>query len=213
MPDFEHYLGYDNIKLAETLTELVKNEIVKRKGRLYCFETKIKKSKRPSHPEKRLLVAQYVSGSLEALTIAEIAKGLKLDRDRVYRICLSFEKKGFFRRGEPKPSKNRLFFASIIRQIMHAGNAVLIMTLNAELRKIIRKYSLKNPRLQAEVRKFFATIVLKYPKYHKIIGYAMERLIRMIKQAKTKIEVLALLELRPFYPDLCTWESAIQPGA
>jgi len=210
--DLEGYLEFDKDALAESLAELFRNGLLKRKGRLFCFPTKVKKTRRSSLTEKRLLVAQYVSAAKEPPTTAEIAKGIGLNSNQVYQICQYFNKKGFFIKGK-KPRKKPLFFSLIIRQIMHPGNYELIMQLNRGLRKIIEEYDLKDPKLKANVLSIFKTKLNKYPHYSNAIHSGMERLIRTIERAKTKDEVLELLELRPFYPKVCPWKSVIRSRA
>jgi len=151
-------------------------------------------------------VHQCVVSAIEPPTTAQIAKGLGLNHNRVYGICRSLEKKGIFKKGK-KPREKPLFFAPIIRQTMHRGNYKLISTLNTELRKIIKKYELKDPRMEADLHKFFKTILRQYPQYHKNIVSGMERLIRTIKRVKTKDEALELLGLRSSYPEVCAWKS------
>ena len=151
-------------------------------------------------------VYQYVISAPEPPTTTMIAKGTGLSSKKVYQICQSFEKKRSFEK-EKIPRKKPIYFALIIRQTMHRGNFQLIRTLNTGLREIIKKYKLKDPRMEADLRKFFKAILRQYPQYHEVIDSGMERLFRVIKRAKSKDEVLELLELRPSYPKVCTWKS------
>jgi hypothetical protein len=96
---------------------------------------------------------------------------------------------------------------------MHGGNFMLISSLNKGLTKIIRKFALKDPKLVQAVRRFFETMIRKYPRYKRALRAAMENIIKIIKRAKTKDEVLALLELRPFHPKLSTWKSIVKSVA
>ncbi|MHC4489553.1 MAG: hypothetical protein ACYSW7_10325 [Planctomycetota bacterium] len=151
-------------------------------------------------------VHKFVSLRTEPPTTTEIAKGTGLSSKKVYQICQRFEKERFFEK-DKIPRKKPVFFALIIRQTMHRGNYELITTLNTGLREIINKYKLKDPRMEADLRKFFKAILRQYPQYHEAIVSGMERLIGTIKRAKTKDKVFELLELRPSYPKVCTWKS------
>ena len=82
----------------------------------------------------------------------------------------------------------------------------MINKLNTKLLEIIEKYELKDPQMKTTLRRFFKNILRQYPYYHNSIVSGMERLLSTIKYAKTKDEVLELLGLRPFYPEVCTWK-------
>ena len=151
-------------------------------------------------------VREFVSLRAEPPTTTEIAKGTGLSSQRVYQICQSFEKQRLFEK-EKIPREKPIYFAPIIRQTMHRGNYKLITTLNTGLREITNKYKLKDPRMEADVRKFFKAILRQYPQYHEDIVSGMERLIGTIKRVKTKDKVFELLGLRPSYPKVCTWRT------
>lgn len=157
-------------------------------------------------PDPVKKVGRFVAAAKEPLTTTEIAQGTGLNSKKVYQICQSFKKKGSFEK-DKIPREKPLHYAPIINQTMHRGNYDLITTLNTGLRKIIKKYELKDPRMEADLRKFFKTILRQYPQYHKNIVSGMERLIRTIKRVKTKDEALELLGLRPSYPEVCAWKS------
>ena len=175
-------------------------------------QSKKKRTKPPMPPKPPIVitpsqkVCAILGKSKAPLTGAQIAKGTGLKQNQVYSICQSFSKKGVFEK-DKIPRENPLYYAPIINQTMHRGNFELIRTLNTGLRKIIKKYELKDPRMEADLRKFFKTILRQYPQYHKNIVSGMERLIRTIKRVKTKDEALELLGLRPSYPEVCTWKS------
>lgn len=177
-------------------------------------KSKKKKEQEPKEPPKRRppiiitpseKVCAIVESSPKPLTTAQIAQETGLPHKKVYRICTPLEKKGLLKKGK-KPREKPLFFSLIIRQIMHAGNFNLIDKLNKELPIIIEKYELKDPQMETALHKFFKKILHEYPYYHNSIVSGMERLLRTIKYAKTKDEVLELLGLRPFYPEVCTWK-------
>lgn len=123
--DLQFYLGPDEDTLEDGLAGLVRNKVLNRKGRIYCYLKPIEKRPVSLH-ERRLLVATHVSKAKEARTTGEIATACGLNSNQVYQICKRFEEKGFFEKGEPKPSTKRQFFAVIIRQIMHHSNYKLI---------------------------------------------------------------------------------------
>ncbi len=150
-------------------------------------------------------VYQCVVSAPKPLTTSEIAQKTGLDSKKVYRICTPLEKKGLLEKVK-KPREKPLFFSLIIRQIMHAGNHDLITTLNTELRIIIRKNELRDPRMERALRKFFANMLRTYPQYRNAINSGMERLIGTINRTNTKDEVLELLGLRPSYPEVCIWK-------
>lgn len=213
LSELKQYLPVESDKLAETLTELVRNGVVKRSGEMYRFPTTIEKKRRPSMQERRLLVAQCVSGAREPPTTAEIATDLSTDSKQVYQICRRFEKKRFLRKGPRKPREKPLFFAPIIGQTMHGGNYELIMRLYRELREIIKRFGLKDRRLEARLHRFLADELQgECARYAEAITAFIAALISAIKGAETKGEVYEFLGLRPFYPEVCTWEPWWPPG-
>ena len=159
-------------------------------------------------------VALLVAEAKIPPTTGEVAEAVKLDSRKVYGICRRFEKDGYFERGELRPSPKRVFFVPMLGTNMTRANYGLADRGYRQLRKVVGGFDLNDPRLEQNVRKFFADMLRKkeYAKYRRAIASFREQLLRGIRGAETKSEVYELLGFKPYHPPVPTWKSAVKSG-
>jgi hypothetical protein len=209
---FRRYRGLQTPRLEGSLDGQVEDKEVERRtgrgGPSYAIVV------RPGIIVKRpppVKVGQLVAGAVTPPSTGEMGKALGMESRKVYQICRRFEKRGFFKKGKQKQSERCVFFAPIIGQSVHSGNYELVRKLYQEPKKIVGKFSLDDARLEKHLRKFFAEALSRneYAKYKVAMSSFREELIRTIRAAKAKSDVYEFLGLKPYYPKVGTWKSAI----
>lgn len=222
-------------ELKDVLKELIRYGIVELWHGQYRFSTAIlekhddkkrKKSKKGKKPDEErgpdvitppgigpppINIAVFVATSKQPPSVSEVAEALDLDSSKVYQVCRRFEKNKLFKKGEPKQSTKRIYFAPAIGKSVNSGNYALINRLYRQVRKPVSQFELGDKRLEQNLRKSFAEILKKkeYGKYRKEISSFREQLLRVVRGAEAKKDVYEFLGLKPYYPKVSTWKSAV----
>ena len=109
-----------------------------------------------------------------------------------------------------KPEKKRLFFAPLTGEVVHPGNFKRVQELYRELRGIVSKFNLEDPKLEQNLRSSLESMQDRenLAMFNKSIRTFKKDLLIKVPRVKTKNKARELLGIRPFYRGVTTWKSS-----
>lgn len=194
------------VRLKPALTELEQQGEITHRGTNYC----LRKTVAELPPMK---IAIFVWEAIEPPSTTEVAKALKMRSGRVYSICRRLQDKEYFT--SDKVKERPLSFAPITAEVVHGGNYERINKYYKLLHAIIRRFELDDPAMKAQLIALFKKIIAETRDQRRIKSIIIFRneLLKAIREARTRADVLAHTGLRKFYGSVCRWKPVVCSGA